>query len=40
MNPSDHLRITIKDTMSGLLTRVEDLTTLQTEFMAAKMGFS
>ncbi len=35
MNPGDHLRITIKDTMSGLLTRVEDLTTGQTGFMVA-----
>jgi hypothetical protein len=35
MNPGDHLRITIKDTTAGLLTRVEDLTTGQTGFMVA-----
>jgi hypothetical protein len=35
MNQGDHLRITIKDTMAGLLTRVDDLTTGQTGFMVA-----
>jgi hypothetical protein len=41
MNQGDHLRITITDTPSGLLTRIEDLTTGQTGYMVAsgKNGF-
>jgi hypothetical protein len=35
MYPGDHLRITIKDTHDGLLTKVEDLTTGQTGYMVA-----
>ncbi len=35
MNPGDHLRITIKDTSQGLLTRITDLTTGQSGFMVA-----
>jgi len=35
MNPGDHLRLTIKDTREGLLTRVEDLTTGESGFMVA-----
>lgn len=35
MNPGDQLRITIKDTRSGLLTRIEDLSTGQKGFMVA-----
>jgi hypothetical protein len=35
MNPGDHLRITIKDTPAGLLTRIDDLTTGQSGFMVA-----
>jgi hypothetical protein len=35
MNQGDHIRITIKDTMAGLITRIEDLTTGQTGFMVA-----
>ncbi|MBV8143886.1 MAG: hypothetical protein JO184_02675 [Gammaproteobacteria bacterium] len=35
MNQGDHLRITIKDTPSGLVTRVEDLTTGQSGYMVA-----
>ena len=35
MNQGDHLRITIKDTRAGLVTRVEDLTTGQTGYMVA-----
>lgn len=41
MNPGDQLRITIKDTRSGLLTRIEDLSTGQKGFMiaSAENGF-
>jgi hypothetical protein len=35
MNQGDHLRITLTDTASGLLARVEDLTTGQTGYMVA-----
>jgi len=35
MNPGDRLRITIKDTSTGLLTLVEDLTTGESGFMVA-----
>jgi hypothetical protein len=35
MNQGDHLRVTIKDTAAGLLTRIDDLTTGQTGFMVA-----
>src|SRR6266436_872705 len=35
MNQGDRIRITIKDTSSGLITMIEDLTTGQTGFMAA-----
>jgi hypothetical protein len=35
MNQGDRIRITIKDTPAGLLTKVEDLTTKQTGFMVA-----
>jgi hypothetical protein len=35
MNQGDHLRITIKDTPAGLVTRVEDLTTGQSGYMVA-----
>jgi hypothetical protein len=39
MNPGDHLRITIKDTRDGLLTRIDDLTTGTSGFMIAS-GFN
>jgi hypothetical protein len=41
MNQGDHLRVTITDTPSGLLTRIDDLTTGQSGFMVAsgKNGF-
>jgi hypothetical protein len=41
MNQGDHLRVTIADTPSGLLIRIDDLTTGQTGFMVAsgKNGF-
>jgi hypothetical protein len=35
MNQGDHLRITIKDTVGGLITEIEDLTTGQSGFMIA-----
>jgi hypothetical protein len=35
MNQGDHLRVTITDTPSGLLTRIDDLTTGQSGFMVA-----
>jgi hypothetical protein len=35
MNQGDHLRVTIMDTESGLITRVEDLTTGHSGFMVA-----
>ncbi|MHB8816852.1 MAG: hypothetical protein ACYDAE_26810, partial [Steroidobacteraceae bacterium] len=35
MNQGDHLRITITDTPSGLLTRIDDLTTGQSGYMVA-----
>lgn len=35
MHPGDRIRVTIKDTPDGLLTRVEDLTTGQSGFMVA-----
>ena len=35
MNQGDHLRVTITDTASGLITRIDDLTTGQTGFMVA-----
>jgi hypothetical protein len=41
MNQGDHLHITITDTPSGLLTRIDDLTTGQSGYMVAsgKNGF-
>jgi hypothetical protein len=41
MNQGDHLRVTIKDTPNGLMTRIEDLTTGQSGFMvaSAKNGY-
>jgi hypothetical protein len=35
MNQGDHLRITIKDTVAGVVTQIDDLTTGQTGFMVA-----
>ena len=35
MNQGDHLRVTLTDTASGLITRIDDLTTGQTGFMVA-----
>jgi hypothetical protein len=35
MNPGDHLRITVKDTSTGLFTEIVDLTTGQRGFMRA-----
>jgi hypothetical protein len=35
MNQGDHLRVTLTDTTSGLITRIDDLTTGQTGFMVA-----
>ena len=35
MNQGDHIRLTIKDTPAGLLTRIDDMTTGQSGFMVA-----